>query len=382
METIQARNVVLGAGAMGCATAYQLARRGEEVLLVEQFERMNTQGSSHGAARITRHSYADPRYARLMIPAFAEWRALEADAGRTLYLKTGGVSLCDQRVDYVTQVIASLRELEIPHRRLTSAELRRAMPAFEVPETTDAVFEPDAGIVLADTTRGVELDLADHHGGDRFQFLENCPITSVDLEGSRPVLVGHNRRIEADFLIITAGAWIARLFPTWAQGLKVTRQQVTYLRPAQPSPFEIGRFPVFVYKGMGDESPDGASFYGMPRVLDTWVKVARHSGPEFDPASADRPFDQNYIECVRHFCRWHLPALAHADVVQSEVCLYTEDQEENFRVGTYPGRPDVLVASPCSGHGFKFSPLIGRVLADLATTGETSVDITAWTYVP
>src|SRR4051812_29787540 len=104
MQHLQARNVIIGAGAMGAATAYHLARRGEPVVLLEQFRLGHNRGSSHGAARITRHSYADPSYARLMLDAFRAWRVLEADAGQNLYLRTGGVSLCPSGVDYVSRV--------------------------------------------------------------------------------------------------------------------------------------------------------------------------------------------------------------------------------------------------------------------------------------
>src|SRR4051795_10564546 len=119
METIETRNVVVGAGAMGSAAAYHLARRGEPVVLIEQFALGHDRGSSHGAARITRHSYADPHYARLMPEAFAAWRTLEAEAGQNLYVRTGGVSLCPPGVDYVERVAANLAAIDVPHRRMT-----------------------------------------------------------------------------------------------------------------------------------------------------------------------------------------------------------------------------------------------------------------------
>src|SRR3954470_5237444 len=147
MQHLQEKNVVVGAGAMGSATAYHLARRGEPVVLVEQFHLGHDRGSSHGSARITRHSYADVRYARLMPEAFRAWRQLEADAGQNFYLRTGGVSLCRPGVDYVARVAASLDEIGVPHRRMTGAGLNKAAPAFQVADDTDVVFEPDAGVL-------------------------------------------------------------------------------------------------------------------------------------------------------------------------------------------------------------------------------------------
>src|SRR5436309_5734618 len=122
MQHLHARNVVVGAGAMGSAAAYHLARRGEPVLLIEQFALGHDRGSSHGAARITRHSYADAHYARLMPAAFDAWRTLEADAGQNLYLRTGGVSLCPAGIDYVARVAASLAAIDVPHRRMSGEE--------------------------------------------------------------------------------------------------------------------------------------------------------------------------------------------------------------------------------------------------------------------
>src|SRR5689334_4963199 len=165
MEHLHARNVVVGAGARGAATAYHLARRGEPVWLVEQFAIGHDRGSSHGAARITRHSYADPDYARLMLDAFRAWRELEADLGQNLYLRTGGVSLCPPEVDYAGRVASSLEAIDVPHRRMTGSELRRVFPVFEVPEDYDAVFEPDAGMLAAAKAVSLQVDLARQLGG-------------------------------------------------------------------------------------------------------------------------------------------------------------------------------------------------------------------------
>src|SRR5947209_9844433 len=128
MNSVHVRNAILGAGAMGSAAAYHLARRGEPVLLLEQFATGHDRGSSHGAARITRHSYADPRYARRMLDAFRAWRELEADAGQNLYLRTGGISFCPPQVDYVGRVASSLEAIDIPHPRMSGRALRALFP--------------------------------------------------------------------------------------------------------------------------------------------------------------------------------------------------------------------------------------------------------------
>jgi sarcosine oxidase len=162
--------------------------------------------------------------------------------------------------------------------------------------------------------------------------------------------------------------------PQLPVALRVTRQQVLYFRPQDPNPFRIGRFPVFIFKGVGEDD----AFYGMPEFQDVGVKAARHAGPECDPDRDDQTVSDTYRSIVRLFLQGHIPALADAPIDFTEVCLYTVAPDDQFQVDFLPGRSDVIVASPCSGHGFKFSCLIGRVLADLATTGSTEVAVGAW----
>jgi sarcosine oxidase len=376
MQRTVAKHVVIGAGAMGSAAAYHLARRGEPVLLIEQFSLGHDRGSSHGAARITRHSYADPCYARLMPAAFREWRALEADAGQPLYIRTGGVSLCPAGVDYVAQVAANLEELGVPHRRMSGSTWNQANAVFAVPATHEVVFEPDAGVIAAARAVALQVELARAHGGDRAKVFSSTPVCRVDLTGTKPVILTESLMITAERLIVTAGAWVKRLFPELPVPLRVTRQQVLYFRPAVHVPFRIGRFPVFIFKGAEEEN----AFYGMPLFMGLGVKVARHFGPEIDPDVPDQVVDEEYPDIVRRFLHDHIPSLADAPVDFTETCLYTVAPNDDFLVDWLPGRSDVLIASPCSGHGFKFSCLIGRALADLASEGETGIPLEAWRF--
>jgi sarcosine oxidase len=367
------RNVVIGAGAMGLAAAYHLARRGEPVLIVEQFRLRHDRGSSHGAARITRHSYADPAYARLMPAAFAAWRVLEADAGETLYLRTGGVSFGPAEVGYVDRVAANLEQFRVPHRRMSGAEWNAIHPAFGLPDDHDVVFEPDAGMLKAARALEVMAELT-RQLGPATRVMEDTTIRSVDLDAARPTLVLDGGRIEAERLIVTAGAWTGRLIPSLSARLQPTRQSVFYFRPPDAERFALGRMPVFISMGTGE----GNAFYGMPAALGLGVKVARHGGPLTDPERPDRDVDPADAAPVRAFLSECLPALADAAIERSEACLYTMAPDDHFQVALHPGRDDVVVASPCSGHGFKFSCLIGSILADLAVDRETSHDIAAW----
>ena len=374
MESRHARYVILGAGAVGAATAYHLAKRREPVVLVEQFSLGHNRGSSHGAARITRHSYADPAYAKLMPDAFQAWRQLEADAGQPLFLRTGGVSISPSGVGYVDSVTENLLAMAIPHRRMTGTELRQAIPVFGVADDAEVVFEPDAGMLAAERILKAEIALARHYGGDQTVILENCPVRRIDLDGEKPTLETDLGRIVADRLIVAAGPWLPRLLPNFPVPLQTTRQQVLYVQPPDPVAYTPGRLPVFIYKGFDDTD----AYYGMPTIENLGVKVARHFGPEADPDRHETQVANEYRSTVRSFLWKVLPALAEAHVERTETCFYTVAPDEQFHVGPLPGRMDVLIASPCSGHGFKFSCLIGRVLADLATRGESGFRVDAW----
>jgi sarcosine oxidase len=368
------KHLIIGAGAMGCATAYHLARRGEPVVLIEQFALGHDRGSSHGAARITRHSYADPAYARLMPAAFRAWKELEADAGTTLFFRTGGVSFSPPGVDYAARVAANLKELDVPHWRSNGKAWNSRYNVYNLPVDYDVVFEPDAGMLAAARALAAMVELARHHGGANIQILDQCPVRRIDLDGTHPAVITDSAQITAERLIVSAGAWVNRLLPALHVPHHITRQQVLYFLPDDPKPFRIGEFPVFIFKGQGELD----AFYGMPMFLDHGVKAARHGGPEVNPDSVDRNPSDEPVTAVRHFLERHIPRLAKTPISQTEVCLYTVAACEAFLVDFYPARTDVLVASPCSGHGFKFSPLIGRALADLATARKTDLPIHTW----
>jgi sarcosine oxidase len=366
--------IVIGAGAVGSAAAYHLSLRGASVTLLEQFSLGHDRGSSHGPSRIIRYSYADPLYAGLMGEAFASWRALEADGGETLYFRTGGVSLCPPGLDYVDQVETSLRGLGIPHRRMKADELRRVAPAFEIRDDEQVVFEPDIGILPADRIVKLTWELCNRHGGDRFSFRADAKVERIELENDRPVVCVGEERIKARRVIVTAGAWVSRLVPRLSVPIQVTRQCVFHFRPRDLAPFAIGRFPVFIRKREAGHE----AFYGLPDFAGTGVKAAlHHVGASVDPDVVEREVTAADESRVRA-CLEILPALATSPVERKHVCLYTVGPGENFVVGPLPDRPDVIVGSACGGHGFKFSQLVGRVLADYALDGETPLGVSAW----
>ena len=338
MEHIEAKHVIIGAGAMGSAAAYHLARRGEPVVLIEQFALGHDRGSSHGAARITRHSYADPRYARLMPAAFRAWRELEADAGETLYIRTGGVSFSPPGVDYAARVAASLTELDVPTGGGRAEPGTSVIRVFALPDHLRRRLRARRRHARSRASRR-----AAGRAGPASRRRPDAGARPIPGPADRPrwhdrpVVVTDAARIVAERLIVSAGAWVKRLLPALAR--RPSRRRASRCCTCGPPTrrhFGIGRFPVFIFKGAAER-----------RIVLRHARVPGH-GREGRaarrPRRRSRPRRSSHrrrlsIEIVRRFLRDHIPALADAPIDLTEVCLYTVAPDEQFQVDFLPGRP-------------------------------------------
>ena len=370
--------IVIGAGGMGSATAYHLAKAGAKVLVLEQFQRGHTFGSSHGETRIIRLFYDKPFYTELMKSAYAEWRAVETEAGIPLLFTTGSISLGVAGNHYSMATRDSLAAAGVAAEVWDAPQLARRFPQFQVPTEMDILWQQDSGFLHAAACVSTLLQLAERHGA---VIRENTPVTRIDLQADMPCVETKAGRFHARKLIVTAGAWTSSLLAELNFPLTVTRQQVCYYRPADAAAFQpnTGRhglkprapFPVFV-----EVTAENEFFYGIPYFGENGVKVARHGWGQ--PISADacnRNPDADYIQRLDTYVQQRVPALGKA--VHAEVCLYTETPDEDFIIDAHPDCPDVLIAAGFSGHGFKFCALVGRILQALALTqtGKTEFDI-------
>ena len=358
--------LVVGGGVHGLACAWQLARRGvERVALVERFRLHHDRGSSHGYGRITRTTYSDERYVRLTRVAHAEdWPRLERESERTLIHRCDGIFFGPPEGDLERWAAAVAASGAPGVERLEVGEARRRFPAFAF---------PDAGLVLHDTTGGVVAAADTLLALDRrcrvegVHVLEETRVRAID-PASDPVVVDTDRgRLLAERVVVTAGAWVSELLPALRGAVSVSRQHVGYF-DAGPAG-EIGRFPVWVY--VGDEAR--GLYYGLPAFGRPGIKAALHgvSAGSDDPENHPGP-DASAIARVREFLTSQL-AIDVGETLHAETCLYTNTPDERFVIGPLPGRPNVVVGSICSGHGFKFGPLMGRILAGLVMEGASGV---------
>ena len=360
--------IVLGVGAMGSATIYQLARRGRKVLGLERFDIPHTFGSSHGVTRIIRLAYYEhPSYVDLLRRSYELWREIQAEAGEQLLHIIGSIDAgpADSRV--FQGAWRSAKEHDLTHEVFTGPELRRRFPGFNLPPETLALFQPDGGFLLPERCVANYVMAAQAHGAEvhgREQVLDWEP----HFGGVRVRTIYDT--YTADKLVIAAGAWADHFVPE-LRGLTVPERQVlAWLQPSKPDYFHPSRFPVFnllVAEGR---------YYGFPQHGIPGFKFGRyhHFEEVVDPDHWNREPTDADQRILREFANRYFPDGAGPTQTMA-TCLFTNTPDRHFILDLHPEHPNVVIASPCSGHGFKFASVVGEIVADLAERGQTRHDI-------
>lgn len=356
--------IVIGAGAMGSAAAYHLAKDGQRVLLLEQFRIGHTRGSSHGGSRIIRYAHESIELTRMMPATFDLWRQLEQESGTSLVQLTGGLYFGLASDPFFDSTQQALQTLGFPYQMLSADAVRQAFPQFRLRDEWVALEQAQTGIVAA--TRSVETMIAQavRHGA---LVQEDCKVLAVAAEGDHVVVriagQGSETTRRARQVIITAGPWARQLLEPALDvrlPLTPTHQQIAYFAVEKPADYTIGRFPTYVF------FDGGPGLYGFPIYEQPgYVKVAMEL--------VDTPVDPDAVSVVDQEVLAQLSA-AVADLLVGvnpqpalvETCRYTETPTRNFIIDRHPHHPQILFAAGFSGRGFKHAIAIGRLLADLA----------------
>lgn len=360
--------VVVGLGAIGSAALAHLARRGLATLGIEQFVPGHEHGSSHGATRIIRLGYFEhPSYVPLARAAYGLWRQLEAQTGERLLHVTGIVEIGDPDGELIAGSLASARLHGLAHQVLDGDAAMRRFPAFKIARDFVGVFQPDGGFLAAEPAIHAHLALARDAGAE---VRSNETVRAIEPIAGHVRVVTDRGIVEAGHAVVAAGSWLTTLLPELAVPLRVTRQALGWFSPLQAELFAPDRFCVFMLE------TDGGIFYGFPPHAGAGVKFAKHhhENETIDPARPTRPFGDADEALLRAALRMHLPA-ADGALLAAKTCRYTMAPDGDFIIDRLPGHPQIIVASPCSGHGFKFAPVIGEILADLVVRGDTGHDI-------
>jgi sarcosine oxidase len=363
--------IVLGLGAMGSAAVQQLAERGKRVLGLDQFSPPHDKGSSHGGSRMIRQAYGEsPFYIPLVLRAYELWQKLEKDAGEHLLHITGGLILGSAGGGLVSRGVAAAAQHGIKYAVLGHAEIRARFPAITPLAGDVAVHEELAGYLLPEECIGAQLQRADRHGAT-LKFDEK--VIGWRAHSDRVEVTTERAVYETGHLVIAAGPWANEAL----QGtlpLRVTRQVVFWIEPVGGiASFLPACFPVFLSESL----EDGRPAYGFPAIDGSigGVKAAIHgSNLECTPETVDRAIHKSdFAELMRKVAP-RMPALS-GQIVKAQTCLYTMTPDEHFVIGAHPQAAAVSIACGFSGHGFKFAPVVGEILADLASRGTTSHSI-------
>jgi sarcosine oxidase len=360
---------VIGLGAMGSAALYHLAARGQRVMGFERATPGHEGGSSHGESRVIRMAYFEhPSYVPLLRRAYENWRVLEHATGETILTVTGIVEAGVPGAAVVEGSLRASRQHGLPHEDLTPAEAARRFPAFAFPADWQVVYQPDGGFLRPEHAVATHIRAAAALGAEAHT---HCAVASI-AETARGVrlTLEDGTQVDAGAAIVSAGAWIGELAPELRPRLKLTRQALAWFAPSNPVLVAPGRMPVF-FLDTGDDM-----VYGFPDFAGSGVKAAshRHGRILASAAEARQDGDAADSEAVRAILAHYVPAAAGPSRAV-KTCIYTSTPDQDFILDFRAPGSRVVLASPCSGHGFKFASVVGEILADLAIDGATPHDI-------
>ena len=357
--------IVLGIGGMGSATVYHLARRGRKVLGLERFSLGHDQGSSHGVNRIIRLAYAEhPSYVPLARRSYELWRELENRVGERLLFITGGLDVGPRNGGIFTGSLLSCEKHHLPHEILTARETACRFPGIRLPDTLFSVYQPDGGFVLSERGILAHVTAAQALGAE----IHACE-RAIEWSAEGPGVVVRTDRdtYRAKRLVITAGAWIGDAVPGLSRLLVPERQVLIWTQPLRPEYFAMGAFPIF-----NMEAEEGR-LYGFPVYGVPGFKFGRfhHREEQSHPDRMNRGFDLEDERLLRAGIARYFPD-ANGPTLALKTCIFTLAPDEHFILDRHPQFEQVSIASPCSGHGFKFAPVIGEIMADFALEGGCS----------
>ncbi len=363
--------IVVGLGAAGSAALHHLAKRGSRALGIDRFAPPHAYGSSHGDTRITRLAIGEgEHYTPLAIRSHALWRMLERESGTQLLTANGALVISSAKTsarmhvtNFFANTVAAAKRFGIAHETLDAAAIRRRFPPFAVRDGEIAYFEPGAGFVRPEACIGAQLAIARAHGAE---ILCNETVVAIEPSDAGVAIVGEDACFRCDVAIVCAGAWLPSLLDApLAQRFAVHRQTLFWFDVDGPiGAFAPERFPVFIW-----ELPHGRNgVYGFPAIDGArgGVKIGTESfAHTTTPDACERTVSEREIDAMHALIEPYLPALSRT-CVRAATCLYTVTPDFGFVVDALPGASNVLIASPCSGHGFKHSPAIGEMLAQWA----------------
>jgi sarcosine oxidase len=339
---------------------------------LEAFIPAHDKGSSHGESRIIRQAYfEDPAYVPLVLRAYELWDELQNESNEDILSITGGVAIGSPQRRLITGCLKSARRYGLEHDLLDAREMRRRFPQFALTDNEVGFYEEKAGYLNPEECIRQHLRCASKRGAD-LRFEEPVLSWTASQSADGVSVTTEKQTYRSRSLVISVGPWFAELVPNVSMPVIVSRRVMFWLKPtSQPSAFDRRIFPIFIW-----EPEHGPLFYGLPRTReDGDPKVGIHSeGEECTPSTIDRVINAGDEMAIRSAIRSRIPAL-NGEVSHAATCMYTMTPDEHFIIDAHPEFPQVSLAAGFSGHGFKFSSVVGEILSDLAMKRESSSDI-------
>ena len=378
--------IVLGLGAIGSASLYQLARQGARVLGIDRYSPPHAFGSTHGETRVTRLAIGEgAHYSPLAMRSHEIWRELEAASGASLLATNGGLIISGATsrktfhgASFFATTVEAARRHAIPHELLDAKQIRQRFPQFAIGNEERGYFEPSAGFVRPEECVRVQLKLAQQNGAE---ILRNETVTEIAQEGNNVTVTTKAGQFKAANLIVAAGPWLPGLLgEKHSRHFKIYRQTLHWFAiEARYADFTPDRFPIFIW-----ELPDAkGGTYGFPAIDGPTggIKIATEQFETTTSADAvNRDVSAAEQQTVyRDFVAPSFPWVG-AKCVKSAVCLYTVTGDFGFVVDRHPDFERIIVASPCSGHGFKHSAALGEAIADLLLDQESRFDLRTFSF--
>ncbi|MET7851969.1 N-methyl-L-tryptophan oxidase [Streptomyces avermitilis] len=361
--------IVIGLGGMGSAAAHHLSARGARVLGLEKFGPVHNRGSSHGGSRITRQSYfEDPAYVPLLLRSYELYEEVERSTGREVATLSGGVMVGRPDSLTVSGSLRSATQWDLPHEMLDAREIRRRFPTLDPNDDEVALYEKKAGLVRPENMVAAHLQLATRQGAE-LHFEEPMTRWEPYRDGVR-VHTAENT-YTAGQLVICPGAWAPQLLTDLGVPFTIERQVMYWFQPRHGvGPFRPENHPIYIW-----EDAEGVQVYGFPSIdgRELGAKVAFfRKGVVCTPETIDRTVHDHEIRAMADQMSRCIPDLP-GTFLKAATCMYSNTPDEHFVIARHPAHPDsVTVACGFSGHGFKFVPVVGEIVADLALTGTTA----------
>jgi sarcosine oxidase len=359
--------IVVGLGAMGSSTLYQLSRRGKRVLGLEAFEPGHRLGSFHGESRVIRLAYFEhPNYVPLLQRAYALWDEVQRESGEDLLRITGGLMIGQPEGELVSGARTSADQHGLDYELLDGGEVRRRFPALHLAEDEIALNEPNAGFLRPERCIETFVRLAGNSGAQT-HYVE--PVRGWRAQAGGVEVSTNTAQYEAEHIVFTCGARISSVLGACMPPVTAERAALFWMEPSDPELFVPGRLPIYLW-----DSADGQVFYGFPHVEWPGVKVARHHTGEFcDPDTVDRTVNAEDERLMRRAIEKRIPSL-NGRVLDAQICVYENSPDGHFLIDRVAAHPNIVYAGGFSGHGFKFASVVGEILADLVTRGEATPD--------